>query len=404
MYKNLKFSYAHFFAFIALIAIGAFSFIGLTYAVDDSVHPFLLPSILTASIVIVLIIWFIGAQQLKGIDNGFDFRKCIWWERFFVFTAPFILLICLLLPFNHAMNVVDKQEQIETDFKNAVNKSVALFTDYEAYADKRVKDYQEFLQDVNEYPAYNRPIYDKLGLRSNGDRKVAMEVQTLESQLKDNFVVLQDTAVNWIKNVNQNASVWNVFFIGNLAGIKSAITQWSTDLEGFSNTILSTEHDTIAAFNADEKYLNEINAALDGISQIYKPQGGILNFAYAFSNLNYLTIVYGIILYLLLMFPYFIQKRNGVSVYGLFRQNRFTQSENMDISNLLEGSNSSVPPASKRKRRSETIESILNTVEPQAKAEKTSNTTHVEDESLSREERHKRRQERRAARNNMNTI
>ena len=132
MYKRLKFSWAHIVAFLALIFIGYVSFVGLTYMIDDGFEK---PALLMLGILLVLTIWFIGAQQLKGVDNNFPYGKCIWWERLFVFTSPIILIVCLI-PFNHAFNVAGRSQEIESTFNDAINSSRSMFEDYDVYVQR----------------------------------------------------------------------------------------------------------------------------------------------------------------------------------------------------------------------------------------------------------------------------
>lgn len=293
MYKNLKFSWSHIIAFLALICIGYVSFVGLTYYIDDG---FVKSSIATAVILVVLIIWFIGAQQLKGIDNDFNFAKCIWWERILLFTTPIIFIVCIF-PFNHAMNVASKAEYIEETFKSTISSSEKMFEDYAVYRDQRVANYRMRL--------------DSLAIK---DLDIDLEVDMLNRQLSDGYNQLDEVARAWRDKVDQEASVWNVFLVGNLDQIEASINMWSSDLTNFSSVILSTEAsgaEEVLPFDADRDHLEGIKANLNGLRLVYKPAEDDL-------VVNKFTIIYGILLYLCLLFPYFIQMRNGVSTYKLF--------------------------------------------------------------------------------------
>ena len=92
-------------------------------------------------ILLILIIWFIGVQQLKGIDNNFSFSKCIWWERILLFTSPIVFVLCMY-PFNHAINVSSEAKNIETTFVEAIASSTKMFDDYERYSQERIKNYK----------------------------------------------------------------------------------------------------------------------------------------------------------------------------------------------------------------------------------------------------------------------
>ena len=70
--EKLKFSWGHIIAFVAMIVISYFSFIGLTYLTDGN---FIFTGIGVAIIDVVIALTFIGAQIAKGTDH--KFRKTI---------------------------------------------------------------------------------------------------------------------------------------------------------------------------------------------------------------------------------------------------------------------------------------------------------------------------------------
>lgn len=389
MYKNLKFSWAHIVAFLALIGIGYVSFVGLTYAIDDG---FLKPMLGTLAILIVLILWFIGAQQLKGIDNDFDFGKCIWWERFLVFTSPLILVACLI-PFNHAMNVASESKRIEETFKRAIDSSTKLFDDYDAYAEQRIDNYADFLKRVKQNKDIQPTLYQEIGFDGTSDnKKVAMEVEALTLQLTANYDSLNVVAREWIDRANQKTSVWNVFLVGNIKEIEASILEWSSSLNKFSSVILSTEkmeETEVRPFDADETHLRAIIGDLDSLSNIYKPENREF-------TINYYIIIWAVVFYLLLMFPYFIQERNGVSTYTLFGR-RF-----MDIG--IDTSRGKGPKSFDPIEKKHEVTHIEIDMSSPISGETHSGDTpyEVDESALTKEERRRRREERRAARNKEN--
>lgn len=67
MYRNLKFSWAHILLFLAIIFIGYVTYVGITYKLDKGLTE---PLWYTLGIVVLLLFWFFGVQQLKGVDNN----------------------------------------------------------------------------------------------------------------------------------------------------------------------------------------------------------------------------------------------------------------------------------------------------------------------------------------------
>lgn len=419
MYTKLKFSWAHILAFLALIFIGYVSFVGLTYAIDDGFEK---PTLVMLGIILVLIVWFIGAQQLKGVDNNFDFSKCIWWERFFIFTSPVVLAICLM-PFNHAMNVASQGDAIENTFKEAIRSSTKMFDDYEAYSEQRIENYSDFLDRVRRNGSLRPTLYKEIGFNgTDDDEKIKIEVQTLKRQLTENYDSLNVVARAWIDRVNQKTSVWNVFLVGNIKEIETAILDWNDNLKTFSNVILSTEkyedYD-VEPFDADEADLQAVISKLDSLSNIYTQS----------DEINYRTIIWGIIFYFLLLFPYLIQERNGVSTYRLLgrrfintgidmsgysrpvdkkntaggirmdvgRKQSFHGSIEVDVNRDSEET-SGLSREERRKKRQE--RRAMNDLSPNDASDNEGEG--LSDDVLSREERHRIRREKRAARNRNN--
>lgn len=72
MNEQLKFSWGHIIAFLALIVLSYITFVGVTYKTDGN---FMKASIAMIVIDIVLLVFFIGAQmlklQLKNLQNEF---------------------------------------------------------------------------------------------------------------------------------------------------------------------------------------------------------------------------------------------------------------------------------------------------------------------------------------------
>ena len=398
MYKNLKFSWAHILAFLALICIGYISFVGLTYDIDEG---FKKPAFIMLGILLILIIWFIGVQQLKGIDNNFSFSKCIWWERILLFTSPIVFVLCMY-PFNHAINVSSEAKNIETTFVEAIASSTKMFDDYERYSQERIKNYKEFLLRVKTNKNIQPSLYQELGFNGkDDDKKIQIEIETLDRQLTANYDSLNIVAREWIKRVDQKTSVWNVFLVGNIKEIQSAIQDWSTSLKSFSSVILSTEklqtHEVLP-FDTDEEHIGNIINKLNSLTQIYNPSNES-------NKLNYKTVLWGIILYILLIFPYLIQVRNGVSTYTLFGRRFMKQGIDMSvpISDQTIKKNASTIKIERTKINSEA--NVINLAEMHSiKDEEEIDVKENNDDLdiLTKEERRRRRQERRSAREKNN--
>lgn len=83
-------------------------------------------------------------------------------------------------------------------------------------------------------------------------------------------------------------------------------------MHNFSSVILSTEtndgNHNVLPFDYDSNEINIVLKNLDSLSNIYT----------ADDELSFTAILLGVILYLMMILPYLVQKRNGVSSYTLF--------------------------------------------------------------------------------------
>lgn len=309
MNKKLKFSWGHIVAFLVLIYIGYISFMGVTYASDGD---FSKAGILTTVILVVLILFFIGAQYKKGVDE--KFRKSIVWERIFMYCSPIVFVLCMI-PYSHFWTVFKNGSEITKKFDNAIELSKNMFTDYDEYAHKRIDNYKSMLDRVVSNKNLRPQEYRDLGFtgRSDAEQEKLM-VKELELQLlSSNYDSLKTTATTWIDNV-KGASVWNVFIIGNIKQIKTSMGSWNKDLANFAARIIKNEeykdYNKIVSYSDHGKEIQQVEKALDDLKSLYTET----------STPTLTAIITGILCYILLLFPYFIQRRNTKNIYRLFGQ------------------------------------------------------------------------------------
>lgn len=282
--ETLKFSWGHIIAFIALIFISYVSFMGITYLTDGD---FLYAGLGVLIINLVLIIFFIIPQILKGADEKFS-RKIIF-ERILFFSAP-LFFIAVMVPYAHFWTVFDNLSQVKTTFSESIKTTKGMFESYETYANNRIKEYDKKL-------AHNKT---KTVHRTN-------EVEALRLQLiADNYDALKESAVEWIDNAS-GATVWNVFMIGNIKKIESAIENWNNSLSEFSSKIMSDEPNGVEPFSSSDPSVTTAKENLNNLRSVYTTMG----------RPSMLAISIGVLLYILLLFPYIIQSRNIKSTFRL---------------------------------------------------------------------------------------
>lgn len=282
--ETLKFSWGHIIAFVALIFISYVSFMGITYLTDGD---FLYAGLGVLIINLVLIIFFIIPQILKGADEKFS-RKIVF-ERILFFSAP-LFFIAVMVPYAHFWMVFHNRSQVETTFSESIKTTKGMFESYEAYANNRIKEYDKKL-------AQNKT---EIVHRTN-------EVEALRLQLiADNYDALKESAVKWIDNAS-GATVWNVFMIGNIKKIESAIENWNNSLSEFSGKIMSDEPNGVEPFSSSDPSVTKAKENLNNLRSVYTTMGAP----------SMLAIGIGVLLYILLLFPYIIQSRNTKSTFRL---------------------------------------------------------------------------------------
>lgn len=324
--QNLKFTWANIITLLALIAVAYFSFVGFSYLTAGN---FIFAGIGAAACVIVLAIVFITAQQLKA--SGKKMQRKIVFERVLIFGSPLIMVACMV-PMSHFWTLHANSDKAVDMFTNTISGSEQIFTDYEEYATKRIKNYSRTLNKIVRNVPTNYNDFLKAGftpdmlisskttasgkeinpqMKSMIIRQKQNMIDALTLQLcSDNVNTLKKSATEWINKANTGASVWNVFLIGNLDEISDAINGWQSQLSEFTEKKMS----------AEDVYVSVQPFSSDGASDA---QENINNMRQMFKQQHFPTvtaIVFAIVLYLMLLFPYFIQQRHSKSTLSLINK------------------------------------------------------------------------------------
>ena len=214
-----------------------------------------------------------------------------------------------MIPYNHYWNVYSERSHIEEMFSTSIEKSKTMFTDYNSYANNRINNYSQHLKTIMDNKSTNPIQYKNAGFSGDSDAlQIENYIHTLQLQLlSQNTDSLQTLALKWIESANQGASVWNAFLIGNIDKISDAIKSWNSTLIQVSEFKMSNEPDNIQPFSSEQNSYNQAIQGLQDLKNIYRNTQGV-----AFN-----TIWSGILLFFMLLFPYFLQKRNTRAI-GLY--------------------------------------------------------------------------------------
>lgn len=312
MNEKLSFTWGHIIAFLALIALGYFTYVGTTYYTGGN---FIVAGIFTALILIATIALFFSLQKLKFTNRKMGKRIKI--ERVLLFASP-VLFLVLMLPTEHFFTVHDRNDAVVSNFTNAISGSKGLFSDYEQYAEKRILDYETHLTEIADS---HDSLYDVVGFERGQERALIENgVATLRRQLLADFDTLQTSAEEWIDKANNGASIWNVFLMGNTQEIMSAIYGWQSQLEGFAKHRMSDEE----KLPSWEGPISESES--NYISDFYSPEAGIAideiaNLRSSFTETGwpgFKFLLTFILLYGALLLPWVLQDRHTKNPYRIF--------------------------------------------------------------------------------------
>lgn len=282
--KTLKFSWGHIIAFIALIFISYVSFMGITYLTDGE---FIIAGIGVAIINLILVVFFIVPQVLKGTDAKFG-RKIIF-ERILLFTAPLFFIVAMI-PYSHFWTVFKNREKIERTFSESIQTTKDMFTSYEEYSYIRIAEYEQsmIVDQATDVHIYN-----------------ALEALIIQL-ICENYTALKESAFEWVDNAS-GATVWNVFMIGNIDKIEDALDDWNSTLTTFSSKVMNDEPLTAEPFTSRDQSVIDAKKNLNTLRSVYTDMG----------SPTLLAIGVSILLYFMLLLPYIIQNRNTKSTYRL---------------------------------------------------------------------------------------
>lgn len=324
MNERLKFSWGHIFAFAALIAVCYISFMGFTYLTDGNFIYGLIGMALTA---LAYLLVFIGAQQLKA--SGVRMSRKIVAERMLLLLSP-LVFVAGMVSMAHFWTVHSQNDAVVAEFQKSINGSRQLFADYDSYAAARIAAYESRLDGIIARRTADPQAWAAAGFKA-GKEEVQKHnmLEALRLQLlSPNYTDLKDLAVRWIDNADNGATVWNVFLIGNTREIKSALLSWNSELKKMSQKTLSNEGD---AASFDSGCVADAVSGIDNIASIFTTRKAPVAEA----------VVFGIIVFLMLLLPYFLQARHTKSNYRLLGKRRDSFDDLAGVSATVSGSRKS---------------------------------------------------------------
>ena len=289
MNEKLRFAIATVITLVAALWICYCVFCGFVYLYGSTFGDSIIKWALAVTVIILalLLAAFIGVQFIKATDH--HFHKFIIWERIFMFGICPIVFFCAAYFYSHFFTVHAQGDKLETQFVNSVSQAERMFEEYRSYANDRIENYTE-------------------QIHTSGYKK-DNQVHVLETCLFHPALdSLETRCKEWIKDVDENATVWNPFLIGNIPYIEKGIKDWHNKLHILSKFKMSDEVN-VSYFDEDYEYIQDVLKSLDDTQSIYKKN----------KFPNFWALLTGILCYILLIFAYIIQERNTKNSYKLFK-------------------------------------------------------------------------------------
>ncbi len=279
--RTLRFSWGHILASLALIFILYVVFMGGVYLKRGN---FLGAGIYALINIAVLFATFIGAQYCKAAERKFG-RYIILERILLVLSVVAFGFTCFSGRYNQFFGVVRTHNVIEKDFSTAIDNTKEIFTEYEKYANDRIAAYEQNLGnfDKSTKDAYLKTL--KLQLLSENEEKLKSRVR------------------KWVDE-NKDATVWNIFLIGNIDNITDRVDEWNNALIKWSNPILTCEGVGSYSFSKKMYYASDIKGKLDNVALECMNK----------KKLQFNTFWTALILFIMLLLPYLLQDRNTKAV------------------------------------------------------------------------------------------
>lgn len=302
MHKS-KFSLADLLTVLGTVIFGFFCFLSLNYfSFGETVR-----SIIGAFIIAIIVGGLAFIVKLLKTTNG-NFKTRIIYE--WVFLVLFaVMAVVAVIPFSHYFTVLDQKDEIQNKVSANIDQAESMFTKYEDYSSNRLNIYQRFLKSVVAGKRVNQTLYRRLGFGKNVsdaehiDNKMFILRSKLIPSNYEGKDGTKEVATNWLANANNTLESKWAFTFGIVTVIKSSqtnITYWKDEL--IKN----------ASYREQSETANDFEFPLTFTDVTDK-----------FTKLNLSptanSTVYAIILYVVMLMPYFVSKRSTKNHYSLFR-------------------------------------------------------------------------------------
>lgn len=290
--ETSKFSFALVFSVIILLAYSYIMFLGMVYWQNGKI---VLPAVLAAAFIAVVLACVIVMCKAKATR----------WKRIGnlgqVLFGTIILVAFLFsaAPFTNFMDVLGKKGTFETEINNVMTTAEELDSEYMAYAEERLDNYERRLESISAGKNIRPTDYEQYLGRAGGstDReKIHHLTNSLRMKLlPDSLTDVQIERENWLMNASR-MSVWNVMLPSNIAKINAEVSRWTDNYIRLSEN--TYEGEEAAAFQYPQ-FKTSLQTLTDQYVKLHVP--------------SLLAILLALLCFFIMLLPYWITERDAAA-------------------------------------------------------------------------------------------
>lgn len=243
-----------------------------------------------------------GAKLLKRTNVNF--------KTSFVLEVILLILFVLLAlffttkssPFTHYFTVSAQKSAINSKLQKGINQAENMFSEYETYANKRINDYENYLEGVVAQEFTFPPKFRSHGFvpttNVSSDKQIATKMFTIRADLfpphySDTISGkgIKEVANDWIQNAKNVPISWKpIGIVGVVNDIEKNSNQWLDNLVTFS------EKKEQGKQAADFAYSLSFDDVKTYFTKLNSPTP--------------LSIMLGVVAYVFMILPWYVAKRD----------------------------------------------------------------------------------------------
>jgi len=291
-----KFSLADLLTVLGALGFGFFCFLSLNFLSLGETAPSV---VWAAALSLLLGGLALGAKLLK--KTSCNFKTCIIWEWILLFLFVGLAFVSVF-PFSHFFVVSEQKEAIQSKVIANIEQAEGLFDDYESYANNRLNIYKSRLNSVVAAKSVNPGEYREYGFIDGTDDNTQVENKMfiLNTQLyPSNYEDMKELYSDWLARSKATIKYWKpIGIITVMNEVERNCTSKKNELKQFST--FRAQGETASDFD----YSLTFDDVTGKITELDIPTS--------------LSIIYATGLYVLMLLPWIIQKRDIKNLYSLF--------------------------------------------------------------------------------------